>query len=111
MHFLESLGLTTDLMQANNFGPILFREECRFRREVRFGDPVTIQIGLLAATRNFSRWTIRQYIMKNPETLAATITVEGAWMDTVKRKLCAPPSMAVDVFSKMPLDEEFAWLD
>jgi acyl-CoA thioester hydrolase len=111
MHFLERLGLTTALMQENNFGPILFREECKFRREIRFGDPVTIQVGLLSATKSFSRWTIRHHIMKNPDTLAAIITIDGAWMDTIKRKLCAPPTLAVDVFSKMPLDEEFTWLD
>lgn len=111
MHYLEQCGLTTQVMQENNIGPILFREECKFRREIRFGDPVTLQFGLLAATRSFSRWTIRQTIFKNPETPAAILTIEGAWMNTIARKLSAPPAIAVEVFSKMPLDEEFQWID
>ncbi|MGZ5287761.1 MAG: acyl-CoA thioesterase, partial [Flavisolibacter sp.] len=38
IEFLNEYGLTSQVMQQLNFGPILFREECVFRREIKSGD-------------------------------------------------------------------------
>jgi acyl-CoA thioester hydrolase len=111
LDFLVAEGLTTERMQALHFGPILFREECIFRREIRLGDPVTITLELIKARRDYSRWTIRHHIMKNPETVSAILTVDGAWLDTAIRKLVVPPDEAKNVFSKMPRPEEFQWTE
>lgn len=109
--FLNGHHLTTELMQLLQIGPILFREECTFKKEIRLGDKVTINLQVLRARRDFSRWTIQHTIIKNDETVAAILTVEGAWLDTVKRKLATPPSQVSDVFSQMPLGANFQWLD
>jgi acyl-CoA thioester hydrolase len=111
LDFLGSQGLTTGIMQTLHFGPILFREECIFKREIRLGDPVTINLEIVKGRRDYSRWTIRHTIMKDAETVSAIITVDGAWIDSAKRKLTVPPQAALDVFSKMPLAADFSWLD
>ncbi len=49
--------------------------------------------------------------MKNNETIAAIITVDGAWLDTEKRKLTLPPQVATNVFSQIPPGENFQWVD
>jgi acyl-CoA thioester hydrolase len=92
-------------------GPILFREECVFKREIRLGDKVAISLQVLKAKKDFSRWTIQHTVMKNKDAVAAIITVDGAWLDTAKRKLTTPPSEVLHVFSQMPLDTNFQWLD
>jgi acyl-CoA thioester hydrolase len=33
---IQSLGLTMKVLQTGHFGPILFREECIFRKEIGF---------------------------------------------------------------------------
>lgn len=109
--FLSGHQLTTELMHQLHIGPILFREECIFKKEIRLGDKVTIDLQLLRAKRDFSRWTIQHTIVKNDEAIAAILTVEGAWLDTTKRKLATPPSQVSDVFSQMPLSSNFQWLD
>lgn len=109
LDFLGQHGLTTAMMQQLHFGPILFREEAVFRKEIRLGDPVTVNLELLSSRKDYSRWTIQHMIMKNPETLAAIITVDGAWIDTAIRKLAIPPEEVIHVFSKMPLSKEFKW--
>ena len=111
IEFLYAHGLTAELMNQFNFGPILFREECVFRKEIRLGDPVTIGLKLLKAKRDYSRWSIQHDILKNNDVVSAILTVDGAWLDTQKRKLAAPPSQASDVFSQMPVGENFQWLD
>ena len=109
--FLDEHKLSAELMQRLQIGPILFREECIFKREIRLGDKVTISLQVLKAKKDFSRWTIQHTIMKNEETIAAILTVDGAWLDTAKRKLATPPVEVFNVFSEMPPDENFQWLD
>ena len=108
--FLEKFGLSTGTMQQLRIGPILFREECVFKKEIRLHDKVTIDLVLVKARRDFSRWSIRHNIFRNSDTLSAIITVDGAWLDTSLRKLAVPPQEVKDVFSMMPLATEMEWL-
>lgn len=111
IEFLLAHGLTASLMQQLHFGPILFREECVFRKEIHLGDRITIDMQLLKSKKEYSRWTIQHNIVKNGETLAAILTVDGAWLDTHLRKLATPPAKVTEVFSSMPLAPGFQWLD
>src|SRR5438445_6115804 len=83
--FLEEHGLTISFMTKHHFGPILFREECVFRKEIRLGDTVSIDMQLLKARPDQSRWSIQHRIMKNGDEVAAIVTVDGAWINTVER--------------------------
>jgi len=111
VEFLGKYGLTTGIMQQLQFGLILIREECIFRREIQLGDAVSVNLGLLRSKKDYSRWTIRHTIMKNPETVAAILTVDGAWLDTVKRKLAQPSREVIHVFSQMPMNKDFQWVE
>ena len=110
VEFLNEYGLTYQVMQELRFGPILFREECIFRREIRMGDDVKINLKILRARKDYSRWSIHHEILKTDGTLCAVLTVDGAWMDVSKRKLASPPSKVHEVFEQMPRDEKFEWL-
>ncbi|HEX6429822.1 MAG TPA: acyl-CoA thioesterase, partial [Niastella sp.] len=107
--FLNEHGLTPSFMVKHQFGPILFREECVFKREVRMGDVVTIDVQLVKARPDHSRWTIHHRIIKNGDEIAAIVTVDGAWIDVVQRKLTVPPDTVTHVFEKMPKAEQFIW--
>ncbi len=109
--FLNEHGFTPQVMIELQSAPILFREECVFRKEIRSDDRITINLMLLKSKKNFSRWTIQHEIIKNGNILAAIITVDGAWFDTAKRKLTPPPQKMVDVFNQMPKHGNFQWLD
>ncbi len=109
--FLNEFGLTTQVMQELKIGPILFREEAVFRKEVLSGDMIEISLMLTKAKRDFSRWSIQHFVIKNKEMLCAVLTVDGAWLNVVARKLAVPPKEAFEVFSTMPKSETFAWID
>ena len=111
VEFLNEFQLTSKIMQQLHIGPIIFREECVFKREIRYGDKITIDLKLIKARRNFSRWSIQHIIQKNEDTLSAILTVDGAWINTTERKLAVPPVEAERVFSQMPVDENFQWLE
>jgi acyl-CoA thioester hydrolase len=107
--FLNEQGITPAFMQQFQIGPILFREESVFRKEIRLGDKIHIDMQLAKSHSNFSRWTIRHNLMKNGEVLAAVITVEGAWIDLQKRKLASPPQEVFAAFNEMPRTTDFEW--
>jgi acyl-CoA thioester hydrolase len=110
VEFLNEHGLNYPVMQELQFGPILFREECVFRREIRSGDEIRMNLKLIRSKKDFSRWSIQHQITKTDGSLCAVITVDGAWMDVVKRKLSSPPEKVHEVFGKMQKGEEFEWL-
>lgn len=102
-------GLTSNMMIQHQIGPILFREECSFRKEVKMEDNITINLQLLKAKKHFSRWSIQHHIKNSEGAVCATIVVDGAWIDIAKRKLAQPPEFVQQVFDKMPKAEEFEW--
>jgi acyl-CoA thioester hydrolase len=111
VEFLNEYGLSADVMQKLHFGPILFREECIFRKEIRSGDEVVIDLKLIKSRKDFSRWSIQHRITKNGDILCAVLSVDGAWMNVAERKLASPPEQVYEVFNKMPKDEKFEWLN
>jgi acyl-CoA thioester hydrolase len=109
MEFLNGHGLTPKVMQELMIGPILFREECSFRKEVRMGDQIRINLELGPSSKDFSRWSIHHQIIRDENIFCAQIKVEGAWMDMTRRKLATPPHIVKEVFGLMPRAEQFEW--
>ena len=110
IEFLNEHGLNYQLMQELKFGPILFREECVFRREVVSGDEIIMNLQLLRSKKDFSRWSIQHQLTKSDGTLCAVLTVDGAWMDVLRRKLSSPPEKVHEVFAEMPKSQPFEWM-
>jgi acyl-CoA thioester hydrolase len=76
-------------MQTQGFGPILFREECVFRKEIKLGDTIFMHTKSSKVNADASRWSIVHEFRNDKNQLCATITVDGAWMDLKLRKLAA----------------------
>lgn len=111
MRYLDEHGLTGDVMQKRNIGPIIFREECVFRKEIKFGDSVTIDLLITGARKDFSRWSLRHRILKNGNVLAASLTLDMAWLNIVERKLAVPVDEVCKVIDGMPKDSQFSWVN
>jgi acyl-CoA thioester hydrolase len=109
--YLNENGLTPAMMQKLHFGPIIFREEAVFRKEIKFDDQVTINLKVIKGRRDFSRWTISHEIKKSDNILCALVNIDGAWINTVERKIFIPPDEVAQVFGQMPMDAGFQWLD
>lgn len=109
MCFLVEHGITEHALQEHRIGPILLREECTFRREIKFGDKVEIDLELTKARENMLRWSIRHHITRNGEH-SATINVDGSWINLDRRKMMVPPPAFIDGFLSMPRSADFAWI-
>jgi acyl-CoA thioester hydrolase len=107
MSFLNDVGLSPSVMIHHHIGPIIFREECIFKKEIKFGDEINITLQLDKVSSDFSKWTMKHEIWKNGDTLAALITIDGAWMDTQLRKIVAPPDVFKKGFEEIPKTATF----
>ena len=111
MNFLNSKGLTTEKLIEYQIGPILFREEAIFKREVKLEDKVSIDFTVLRSMRDFSRWSLQHHITRPDGTVCAIINVDGAWMDLVKRKLAVPNDFIQSIFADIPKGKDFQWTE
>lgn len=111
MEFFTSHGITVEQMKQNHIGPIIFREECFFRRELRFGDTVTITLTIDSATKDYRKWSLKHELFKNGDTLAALISVDGSWMDQLTRKIVVPPAPFTESFEAIPRSKDFKFME
>ncbi len=99
---LEQLGITSDTFVKEKLGPILFREETVYLKEVKLNDTVTVKITLLACRPDASRWTIKHELFRGDGVKCAEVTIDGAWMGLETRKLMVPPSQFAERFLALP---------
>jgi acyl-CoA thioester hydrolase len=105
--FFEEAGLTISKMEELRMGPILFREETKFYSEVGMQGNITMTAALLKARDDGSRWSFIHEMYRADGIHAATVIVDGAWLDLDKRKLYTPPSEIGELFLSMPKTEGF----
>lgn len=110
MNILVENGLDGKKLEELHVGPILFREEAIFKREIMLEDKITIDVSVVKATEDFARLSMRHQIVKADGTLAAIINVDVAWIDLIKRKLTQPPPAVVSIFNAFPKSDDFQWI-
>lgn len=110
VEILEELGLSLKVLKKAHIGPVLFREECVFKREIHFSDTIVMHTKIARMKPDASRYTIVHEFYRE-DVLCAVITVEGAWMDTKLRKLAEPmPDIVVNALNSFPKTTDFSSL-
>lgn len=104
---LEQCGFNADHMERLHVGPILFREELIYLREVRPNDQIRISCVMTKCRADGSRWSFSQELHREDGVLAAVINVDGAWIDTRGRRLTALPAEWTERFMNIPKSDDF----
>jgi acyl-CoA thioester hydrolase len=108
--FFDEKGFSVEKMAELKTGPILFREEAVFLKEIRMNEKIKVDLHLAAMRKDGSRWTIIHTLYKQNGEKAAKITVDGAWIDLIKRKLTAPSEEIFKMVEDMPKTDTFQFL-
>lgn len=111
VQFFEKQGMPLEKMISAGFGPVILREECLFKKEIKHGDQIVVGLEVLKAKRDFSRWSIQHPIVKDGDVQAALLTIEGGFIDHRTRKLTIPNGEVIDAFNQMPKSSDFTWID
>lgn len=110
MSFIIEHGITLELMHTLKVGPILFREECIFRKEILAGEVVVVNVLLTKSRRDGSRWSVKHEIKKADGSVAAVMHADLAWMDILARKLTVPAE-AKKLVEAFPKAHDFEYTD
>lgn len=100
LNMLQQLGLKPTLLLEQKIGPVLFREELFYLREVALNDTIKMTCELSKSRADGSRWSIRHEMYRGDGVKAAIINVDGAWIDMEKRKLTLLPVEISALFMK-----------
>lgn len=105
--FFALNGFSLSDFAKHNIGPILFKEETSFFREILVGEDIKGNLTLTGASSKFERFKFKHEIIKDNGVIAAEILVFGAWIDLTKRKLTVPPQEMIDIFNKLEKPSDF----
>ncbi len=93
MEILMKIGLSPQALSSRGVGVILMEESCKFRREIKYGDQITMLSNWQPEGPNGEDhlFSFVHRIHKGQDTFCAEINILGGWIDLKKRKLCGPP--------------------
>ena len=94
--YLAENGFPGGRFAELGFGPVVFREETRYFKEVRMNESVTIDFRVVSIGPR-GEWKIVQRVLNGEGKLAALHEIEGAWLDRATRKLRMPPEELLEL--------------
>lgn len=106
----KDFGFSIEEFAQIGLGPILFREETSFLKEIVLSEEITVSCQVKRMRKDGTRWTFLHEISKEDRQKAAEITVDGAWLDLKKRKLGTPSEGMLEVIHRFPRTSDFEWI-
>ena len=104
---LAAHGFTQAKLEALRFGPVMMREEVRYRREVLFGDALRVTARCAGLSVDGSHWRVHQDVLRQDGREAALLTIQGGWIDLDSRRPVAPPAELAAVLQGLPRTPDF----
>jgi len=108
--FFASRGFSLARFTELALGPVIFKDEIEYYRELRLLDPVRITLAIAGASEDGSHFRlVNEYFRARPgeERLAARLVTTGSWLDLKRRKLTSPPEELAQVLREMPRTADF----
>ncbi|MGK6352749.1 acyl-CoA thioesterase [Parapedobacter sp. DT-150] len=106
-NMLNDTGLSLDKIAEISIGPVLFREELVYLREIHLNELVKVTVMMTRYNTANSRFSFRHEIYRSDGTKCAVVTVDGAWMDIAKRKLTVLPPEWQAIVARLPKSEDY----
>ncbi|MCA5004694.1 acyl-CoA thioesterase [Sphingobacterium bovistauri] len=106
-NMLNEFGLSLNEFAKNKIGPILFREELIYHREVNLDEIIKVSTELTKYSTINGRFSFRHQIIKPNGEIAATVNVDGAWLDLQIRKLTSLPEAWKSILQKIPKSTDY----
>ncbi len=110
-NMLNKLGLSLTEFSRMKIGPILFREELTYYREIGLDEHIQVTVEISKFNRKNSRFSFRHEVIKENGVRAAVVVVDGAWMNLLERKLTSVPDNWLSVLDKIPRSEDYVEVD
>lgn len=103
-----SQGITSARLHELGVGPVLFREEVDYLREVGGDDRITVTFGFAGASADWKHFRIQHVLTRQDGIACARVLVRGAWFDLRQRKVVVPPDAIARACAALPRAADFA---
>ena len=107
VRLFNKYGLSLKEFNKLQVGPVLFKEETNFYKEISIGDDLTVEVLLKGSSEFGERFKFIHKIYRGDGILSAEIEIFAAWIDLSKRKLTTPPGIILEVFDKLTKTDDF----
>lgn len=107
LQYMAGAGFPTHEFERIGFGPVIIREDIRYRREVFFDDVLSVRLFSSGLSVDASHWRIHHEVRRPDGKIAATLSVTGGWIDLRARKLRLPSEAAADVLRRLERTPDF----
>jgi acyl-CoA thioester hydrolase len=104
---LEAHGFPQARFESSRFGPVMFREEIRYRRELLFGEEAAVNVRFAGLSEDGSQWRAHQEVARADGKQCAVLRIDGAWIHLDTRRLVAPPRELLDLLRSLPRTGDF----
>jgi len=109
IRFFTEIKFGSSKLEELNIGPILFKEECSFIRELHLDDTVKVSLLRGEMSDDGSRFEMHHELYNLKGDKSAYITIKGAWMNLKTRKLTVPPIELHNSLSELPLGDYYTY--
>lgn len=107
MMFFSENGFPMAEFLRRKMGPVIRKDELEYFKEVRLLDELRVTLMIAGLAEDGSRFLLRNEFWRADETLAATVTSAGGWLDLVLRKLVVPPEGLLAALRLLPQTVDF----
>ncbi len=105
--YVAAHGYTMERFEALRFGPVILREDIRYRREVLLGQTVVVDFRAAGLSADGSHWRVRHQVRLPDGKEAAVLTLDGAWIHLDTRRLVEPPADLLSLLQRLPRTPDF----
>lgn len=104
---MSKAGLSLEEFAKNHIGPILFREELIYHKEIGLDERIYVKVEMNKLNLHNYRFSFRHEIYKENGVKAATVNVDGAWLNLVERKLTTIPKEWEPIIAHIPKSADY----
>ncbi|MFO1518791.1 MAG: thioesterase family protein [bacterium] len=99
--YFNANGFSAARFHELQFGPIVFKDEVHFQKELRLLEKFTVSFLLDGMSPDGSLFRIANEILNEKGERSALVLTHGAWFDLRKRKIIPPPQELIDVMKRL----------
>ncbi|RRJ90328.1 thioesterase [Paenimyroides tangerinum] len=106
-NMMKQVGFSMQEFAKHKIGPILFKEETIYFKEVRMDEEVYVKVLMTKFNDENHRFSITHELYNSKDVKCAVVNVDGAWMNLAERKLTLIPNELVGLIEFIPKSENF----
>ncbi len=106
--FFAMSGFAPDKFNDYQLGPVVFRDELKYYRELHLLDKITVDLCVGGLSADGVRFKLQNNIYQADGELSATVISEGGWLDLTTRKLRKPPEILEQALRGLPQTTDYA---